>query len=207
MKYFAIFVFLWLPCRMVEAQPVDPRAHSSVGIRRDGEDTVILRASGGIGVNAGWLNVAPLVDVFRLTRQAGSFFYGLGVNQSQSVSSRDTQQSLSDVELLFGYSWDEGVPRYGEPSAHVHFALATGIAIENYTLQVRESADSESFGNPRRRGPFLQTVTKNGSIGLPLQFSASYEFFRYLGLNAQLFYVVSNLQPSYGAAIALEARY
>src|ERR1700752_2084998 len=106
------FSITFWACSLYAQQPVDPQAFRSVGTPHLREDTATYRLTGGFGANLGRLTDAPLTTYFRLTHQDGPWFFGLGLNSSQNVSSRDTQFNVGDFDLLTGLSWDYKVQRY-----------------------------------------------------------------------------------------------
>lgn len=195
------FSILFFAVRAFAQQPTDPRAFSSTGVPHLHNDTATYRLSGGVGGNLAHLSDAPLAEPFlRLTHQDGAWFFGLGLNNSQSTTNPDTQIAIGEFDLLAGYSWDITIPNYQAPPGKIHFGIASGLAICTNTVSVRQP----NFFN--RRGRFSQSSSV-GSLGIPIQFSMIYQVFRYIGVGPLAFAAFSGLQPSYGVALVGELRY
>jgi hypothetical protein len=107
-----------------------------------------------------------------------------------------------EVDLLYGIALNRVLPNYGGASEQFHASLSAGISGSVYQTRYHNNFHP---GSPPP--PDSTRNTSVPSLGLPIQFQAIYEPFRYVGIGALLFYTISTLQPSYGGAVVLEVRY
>ncbi|HEX5316121.1 MAG TPA: hypothetical protein VFX22_05665 [Candidatus Kapabacteria bacterium] len=157
----------------------------------------------GMGGNLGQMNEAPSSSVWRLTHESGDFFYGIGEVNSVGSGPSYLQASVSEFDLLVGYSWDQMLPVNQGPPGTIHYAFAAGIAINDNT-HLESEYDNYGYGSEYHSYEIPVSVA---GVGFPMQFSMVYEPFKFLGIGAIGFLNLSNFTPSYGAAVLLEARY
>ncbi len=131
------------------------------------------------------------------------FVYGLALFRSAGNSGPYYEQTtIAESDLLARYSWDQEIPFYQGPPVTIHYALATGLAVNSFTYP-----QQCSYGFGQGYGfTYIDQVTKS-SLGLPLQFSAIYEPFDFAGIGVLAFANFSAFTPSYGGSIVLEARF
>jgi hypothetical protein len=160
----------------------------------------------GMGANLGWIGAAPsLTDIcLTVAYQKTPVFFGIDFLGSSGAGNSYTQTTLTAVDLLVGYSWDQIIPVYHGPASRIHYEIATGLSFDNYTHLLTQITTNYMFYPPT--DTVSSQITEAG-IGFPLRFAAIYEPFSFWGVGVSLFYTVGKLPPSYGGAGVLEVRF
>jgi hypothetical protein len=160
----------------------------------------------GMGGNLGWISAAPsLTDIcVTVAYQKTPIFFGIDFLSSSGAGNSYTQTTLTAIDLLVGYSWDQIIPVYHGPASRIHYEIATGLSIDSYTHLITQINTNYSFYPPT--DTISSQITEAG-IGFPLRFAAIYEPFNFLGAGVSLFYTIGRLPPSYGGAAVLEVRF
>ncbi len=156
----------------------------------------------GMGVNLGHVNDAPTATAIGMTYQKSPIFYGFDYISSAGSGPTYAQVTVTEVDLLIGYSWDQIIPSYHGPPMAIRYSIATGLSINSFT-HIENQVVNDGYGFSFS----YNTQQTDGSLGLPLQSSVIFEPFSHLGIGAKFFYTVSSLPPSYGGAVVLELRY
>jgi hypothetical protein len=154
----------------------------------------------GVGGNYALRNNEPLSYIGSASYQLEHTLFGASFISNTNPARQIPRHTLSEFDLLYGYSADEELTWYEASPQSFHVSLSTGIGLDVYSTRWR-------FG---RQGPVDSTFRPNTfeySLALPIQLQAIYEPFRFAGIGATLFLSVSKLVPSYGAAVSIEARY
>jgi hypothetical protein len=160
----------------------------------------------GMGGNLGWIGSAPSLTDLCLTvaYQKTPIFFGFDVLGSSGGGTRYTQTTLTAVDLLVGYSWDQIIPAFHGPASRIHYEIATGLSFDNYTRHITQITTNYMFYPPTDT---VSSHIADAGIGFPLRFAAIYEPFSFLGVGISFFYTVGKLPPSYGGAAVLEVRF
>lgn len=201
-SFFLAFSALFAQEQIAFAQ--DPYAGTGVARYIQPEEPM-YRALFGFGGNEGMGALTPETYIGNISYEFAPSLLSAGFITSNSITRQPPRLTYTEFDLLYGFALDRVMPHYGGASEQFHAALSAGISISNYQTNWR------NFG--RGRGPIdsayflLPQNTSQFSLGLPIQFQAIYEPFRYVGIGALLFYTISTFQPSYGGAAVLEVRY
>jgi hypothetical protein len=160
----------------------------------------------GMGANLGWINAAPsLTDVcLTVAYQKTPIFFGIDFLGSSGGGTIYTQTTVTAVDLLVGYSWDQIIPTYHGPASRIHYEIATGLSIDSYTHLITSINEYDYFFHSYDT---VTSRTTDAALGFPLRFAAIYEPFSFWGIGVSLFYTVGKLPPSYGGAAVLEVRF
>ncbi len=158
----------------------------------------------GVGGNEGIGALTPQSYIGNISYEFAPSVLTVGFITSNSISHPPPRITYTEFDLLYGIALDRVFSHYGGPSEQFHAALSAGISLGSYQTRWRNfrrgfPLDSLDLSEPPN--------TSQYSPGLPIQFQAIYEPFRYVGIGALLFYTISTFQPSYGGAVVLEVRY
>lgn len=163
-----------------------------------------FRALFGFGGNEGLGAATPRSYIGNVSYELTPSVFSAGFITSNSVSRQPPRLTYTEFDLLYGIALDKIFSHYGGQPEQFHASLSAGIGISNDQTRWR------NFGRgfPPDSVDLLEPPnTSRYSLGLPIQFQAIYEPFRYVGIGALLFYTISTFQPSFGGAVAIEVRY
>ena len=158
----------------------------------------------GYGGNGGLSSYTPSTFIGNASYQLGARVLSAGFVTSTNVTQILPRRTYSELDVMYGIAFESALPHYEGPSDNFHSSLAAGISLDSYSERWR------TYG--RRMFPSqYPPTTFQYSVGLPIQFQAIYEPLEYagigVGIGAILFCNISNFAPSYGGAVAIEAKY
>ena len=155
----------------------------------------------GYGGNVGLHGFTPSSFIGNASYESGAAEWTAGFISSTSITNDLPRRSYFEFDLMYGIPFDALLDRYEGPSDGLHTSLSAGLSLDSYQERWRP------YGRRSQPNIYYPATTFQYSLGVPIQFQADYEPFRFVGIGALLFYNASALSPSYGAAIVLEARY
>ena len=159
-----------------------------------------IRILFGYGGNAGLGGYTPSSFVGDASYRSGGEWI-VGFVSSTSVTNDLPRRTYSEFDVMYGISFDEMLAYYEGPSDGMHTSLSAGVSFDAYQERWRP------YGRRSLQNVSYPATTFRYSLGVPVQFQAVYEPFRYAGIGILLFYNASAFSPSYGGAIVLEVRY